>query len=536
MSLTKASYSMITGAPTNILDWIPVQYHAQIAALDENGPALETYIQAAMDSGAGSIYFPQGYYIIESPLYITNDVPGLPAQAANLTFVGENRTSTYIACNGTFTPSSIINPATSAGIISMFINQSNNGKFSLKNLRFQGNLPAGHVMYSFDMGTISSTTTQCLFSGVIEDCWFSLGSTNAGTFYGGLQNYVIANNTFETQKSCFRLVGLGTVDLHFTNNSTFFCYDGFISAAEDSSYKRIVNVSGLNVYGYYRGPVISATTAENWHISNVTLQTDDVAPLGDIGLFEFNDSYNITIDGFSCYNGGATALDNVMIFNGTDAKISNGFIGPCGSGIYMSGNNASNLTFDNIYIEGASVCSFWHPSGNVGGVINVMNCSWYNSSGGMFIDQAGSATYALTFQNSSFLNAGFSNTSAGTRNFSINTSGNVNFYNCLIGRTSTDAIAAYYIEASGTGDFVLTDCTFTALAAPTGDFTGAQVKKIAGGLGNRYRQYYASAAPTTGTWSVGDRVFNSVPSVGQPKGWLCTVAGTPGTWVSEGNL
>ena len=45
-----------------------------------------------------------------------------------------------------------------------------------------------------------------------------------------------------------------------------------------------------------------------------------------------------------------------------------------------------------------------------------------------------------------------------------------------------------------------------------------------------------TAAPTTGTWAVGDHVINSVSTVGQPKGWFCTVAGTPGTWVSEGNL
>ncbi len=45
-----------------------------------------------------------------------------------------------------------------------------------------------------------------------------------------------------------------------------------------------------------------------------------------------------------------------------------------------------------------------------------------------------------------------------------------------------------------------------------------------------------TAAPTTGTWTVGNRVINSVPTVGQPKAWTCTVGGTPGTWVSEGNL
>lgn len=47
---------------------------------------------------------------------------------------------------------------------------------------------------------------------------------------------------------------------------------------------------------------------------------------------------------------------------------------------------------------------------------------------------------------------------------------------------------------------------------------------------------YETAAPTTGWWRVGDRVINSVPTVGQPKAWKCTVAGSPGTWVSEGNL
>lgn len=45
-----------------------------------------------------------------------------------------------------------------------------------------------------------------------------------------------------------------------------------------------------------------------------------------------------------------------------------------------------------------------------------------------------------------------------------------------------------------------------------------------------------TAAPTAGTWSVLDRVRNSVPTVGQPKAWVCTAAGAPGTWISEGNL
>ena len=40
-----------------------------------------------------------------------------------------------------------------------------------------------------------------------------------------------------------------------------------------------------------------------------------------------------------------------------------------------------------------------------------------------------------------------------------------------------------------------------------------------------------TAAPTTGTWAVGDTVLNSAPSAGGTFAWVCTTAGTTGgTW------
>lgn len=43
-----------------------------------------------------------------------------------------------------------------------------------------------------------------------------------------------------------------------------------------------------------------------------------------------------------------------------------------------------------------------------------------------------------------------------------------------------------------------------------------------------------SAAPSTGTWVVGDTVYNTSPSAGGYMGWVCTTAGTPGTWKGFG--
>tara|TARA_R110000868_G_scaffold56880_2_gene176187 strand:- start:264 stop:1445 length:1182 start_codon:yes stop_codon:yes gene_type:complete len=54
--------------------------------------------------------------------------------------------------------------------------------------------------------------------------------------------------------------------------------------------------------------------------------------------------------------------------------------------------------------------------------------------------------------------------------------------------------------------------------------------------GDRRMLIEGASAPAAGAWLRGDRCINSTPAVGQPKAWICTVAGSPGTWTSEGNL
>ncbi|MBV5338143.1 MAG: right-handed parallel beta-helix repeat-containing protein [Deltaproteobacteria bacterium] len=51
-----------------------------------------------------------------------------------------------------------------------------------------------------------------------------------------------------------------------------------------------------------------------------------------------------------------------------------------------------------------------------------------------------------------------------------------------------------------------------------------------------YKVVYYPTIPDGANWSVNDRVIRTPAVVGQPKSWVCTVAGNPGTWVSEGNL
>ena len=48
--------------------------------------------------------------------------------------------------------------------------------------------------------------------------------------------------------------------------------------------------------------------------------------------------------------------------------------------------------------------------------------------------------------------------------------------------------------------------------------------------------FHATYYPSTGAWKRGDVVLNSAPVSGVPIGWICTVGGTPGTWVSMPSL
>lgn len=52
------------------------------------------------------------------------------------------------------------------------------------------------------------------------------------------------------------------------------------------------------------------------------------------------------------------------------------------------------------------------------------------------------------------------------------------------------------------------------------------------------RMTFGAAAPTSGTWKRGDISFNTGAAAGTVTGagWICTAAGTPGTWKGFGDI
>lgn len=90
------------------------------------------------------------------------------------------------------------------------------------------------------------------------------------------------------------------------------------------------------------------------------------------------------------------------------------------------------------------------------------------------------------------------------------------------------------LDTGGPAKYYNRDNEFISCAANPLNTAGSQLLCMVTNSGKNIVS--GTAIPTTGTWAVGDRVVNSAPAVGSPKAWTCTVAGTPGTWVSEGNL
>jgi len=65
---------------------------------------------------------------------------------------------------------------------------------------------------------------------------------------------------------------------------------------------------------------------------------------------------------------------------------------------------------------------------------------------------------------------------------------------------------------------------------------GYGVRNVGDTAGTAKVRLLGTAAPTTGTYEVGDILYNSAPTAGGTIGWVCTTAGTPGTWKTFGAI
>ncbi|MFA6125431.1 glycosyl hydrolase family 28-related protein [Sphingomonas sp.] len=96
--------------------------------------------------------------------------------------------------------------------------------------------------------------------------------------------------------------------------------------------------------------------------------------------------------------------------------------------------------------------------------------------------------------------------------------------------TDTSTVGLYLTLLSGAGVSGTLDVhsigLYSGNSAPQGEFPAYPATIIT----------YNSAAPTVGEWAQGDIVYNNAPAASGTIGWVCTTAGTPGTWKTFGAI
>lgn len=243
--------------------------------------------------------------------------------------------------------------------------------------------------------------------------------------------------------------------------------------------------------------------------------------------------------------GGADLTGNVISIPATNMGTGVGGATLSGSGIRLENSNDCTLTGGNVTVAGNGAALIIYANG-----INLLNPTII---GGEFAT-SGTTAAVYTAQVGGCTINGLSITGARAK------TSNAATYVLQLSNINGSIISGVTaIAAGGTGAALsLITCTQTRVSG--GSFTGSAVANLnsagvctgsfidktnylgvsnaliinAGtGLSIEQRQ---NVIPTAGTWAIGDGVQQSVPVVAQPKGWRCTVAGSPGTWVSEGNL
>jgi Pectate lyase superfamily protein len=459
MSLTKVSYSMITGAPVNVMD-----YGAKGNGTTDDTAAIQAAINACASVG-NTVYLPAGTYKITSALSMITGV--------NL--MGAGDTETIIQANAC------------DGIHYAYVSAFNNSTIS--DLQIQGVNAAAYIginqpFTSSYLNEIHGLTIRNVFvtyfnigiqltdmwDSLIDNCWIQY--CNNGIYLYGAD---IVTNICNTKIIAAGGAGSGSLGYGvYVNGYTF----------SSTGYRRpeTVRINQGTIYGFPTGLMFADSLYVNVEQIDIQATITGISTSTVDTVLNIKDNY-IEIDS-------ATALQ----------------------GIWLQPLNSEPLRIVNI--EGNYFISTSTNVNTVGIQIGAASTqyAWYNNIYGNFF--TGFNLYDIYFPDG-----------AGKTYINAN-------------RLSSTSVS-YSIHVSsvyGAPINIFNNNCAKGIDLYTPDFTSGNVVLFNNVENGVFQSLKQSAAPTTGTWRVTDTVMNSAPTVGQPKGWVCTVAGTPGTWVSLGNL
>ena len=225
MSLTKVSYSMIYGAPKNVLDY---------GAFNDgtNATATTAAIQAVLDL-AGAVYLPAGTYLIDSPLVVKNNTLLFGDGNSSL---GGSKSSliSYAGVSNAIEINNPINGSTAAYItmrdFAVFCTNANptalkacisdtaSSYLHIEQVTVHGNW-AGIILDQTEVSTVSKCVIE---AQSIVGLWLVNGNAhNAAANQYFTNQITISNNQFNrvALANTFAIIDDGGADHEFKNNN-----------------------------------------------------------------------------------------------------------------------------------------------------------------------------------------------------------------------------------------------------------------------------------------------------------------------------
>lgn len=573
MSLTKATYSMIQGAPVNVLDY----------GADPTGVADSTVaIQAAIDSDKGNVFFPKGIYRVTSTINITGVSPSIYGVGKRFN-VGLH--STILIDHAGVGIKIFDQSLIATEIKDLEIRRSSSFIGQGVNLQFD-NLPLG------GSSTVSVTNAERLH---IADG--DVGILCRGLIYGTFDSVVVQGNK----------TGIyfpGDIDPFPMCNGTNFSNVNIYNTPSGGYGIRMAGNTGRNIFfnscsientefgtSIYIEP---GTDVQNLVFNGLWLESIGPMRLEGGDWIYFNNSRfstssnpiattatfasNVFLNGSYC--GSANNLITNVLVDQTNyyANGRQGF----GVGQYTQSNyrgNSYTPAVSSQQISGTSVVSAVEQSGrllqNYIANWNIPGSTAWSKSNATNLQTetdplGGSTAYSW---NGQVFTSGLSSIGTGNIHFAfwVQGKGYVRFSN--LNGTNESAAMGIRIDSDDWVRIVsrinnsenFTSVFSLTLTADTpnglkiwrpGAYAGVssvdtrptQAQSIYQGGDIDYATYpygsrngnnftvYGSAAPSAGTWIVGDKVINTAPVAGGTVGWVCTTSGSPGTWKTFGSI
>lgn len=330
-------------------------------------------------------------------------------------------------------------------------------------------------------------------------------NTSAGKAVGGIFNN---NRQWGDWNSC--TLGSPRVGVEFANNGITSLNDGVTIGATIVS-------DGTNRYGCIVGQEVGAstnapsgTTADNtwWYY---------------IGAGAAGSGIPLWTSGILVRSGGCVKADQVTSPNGY-------------YDCYAEANGGTAQVYQKTVINGGTLAQYvyYNPSANKQGAV-----TYSDTTTGNFVAKPGVTTYnvdqslrvdlggGVTNSNNIFLKVIQTTYAPSGWNFGLRAAVSVGDMRLDYG--GSDSQVPYWVTGPSTPQQFGTGAAVPYAFAPLKTF----IADNSANLANCRRVMIDTAAPASGAHAQGEFTFNRSAALGQPFGWKCTVAGTPGTWVAQ---